>query len=167
MKNESEELMALIKKAEEEKDTSTLAKFQAFGKGTRQQAINYYHYQQWLSCGYQGKPIFNEYGWLKNEIPIENVEVVQLWKTGYHSASVSLFQLPNGKWVNGYSYMLSESGSCVGCSIWRKQYATRQGALNEALDRIKGQIENGTNADKKHLADLTKARQGVRELSLF
>lgn len=162
-----EELRASIEKAQEENDEATLAMFQPFGKGTRQQAMNYRHYEQWLSCGYEGEPQFNEYGWLTNEVPDKDIEEVVLWGEDWHKAVVELAQVPNGKWVNGYNYMLSESGGCAGCSIWHTQYETRREALNAALDRIKRQIESGTNADKKHLADIRKAKQCAIELSLF
>lgn len=166
MKSE-EELKEMLQKAKEEGNEEIVTIFAKFGKNERQQVINYRCYQQWLSCGFKGEPVFNEYGWLNNDIPQSDIEKIPLWHTDYNKSYVEVTQLPNGKWVNGYNYMLQESGGCGGCGIWSKQFSTRMEAIDNVLNRIKGQIERGTNSDKKHLADLKKLKLNLMQPSLF
>lgn len=165
MKTE-EELMELLQLAREDNDTATLEEFRKFGDGDRQQIMNYRHYHHWLNCGYKGEPEFNEYGWCVNDIP-ESFEVIELWQSGYTESYIEVAQLPNGKWVNGCTYMLSESGEVSCCSIWGTRYDTRMKAINSVLERVERHIKQGNNADKKHLTDLQKVRMNLMQPSFF
>lgn len=166
MKTE-EELTELLQKARKEGNKEVIAMFEKFGNNDRQRVMNYRGYYQWLECGYKGEPVFNEYGWYKNDIPDSAIEKIPLWHTDYTESHIEVAHLPNGKWVNGYNYMLQESGGCGGCSIWSTQYNSRVEAINAVLNRIKGQIQRGTNADKKHLADIKKVKLELMQPSLF
>ena len=158
--------MELLQSARDENDTETLEELRKFGNGDRQQVMNYRHYHQWLDCGYKGEPEFNEYGWCANDIP-DGSEVIELWRSGYTESYIEIAQLPNGKWVNGCTYMLSESGEAGCCSIWGTRYDTRMKAISNVLERIERHIKQGTNADKKHLADIKKVRASISQPSLF
>lgn len=166
MKTE-EEVKAMLIKAQQEKDEAMLAEFRKFGEEERLQLSNYRHWLKWRECGYEGKPIFDEYGWLKNEVAENAIEHISLWHNDWIDNFIEVAQLPNGKWVCGYDYMLSESGGCAGCSIWHKQYASRGEAIRNVTDRIKEQIERGTTADKKHLKDIERVQLEAMQLSLF
>ena len=162
-----EELLLLLRKAKENHDEEILNQFQEFGSSERQQVMNYRNYHQWLECGYKGEISFDKYGWCTNEIPASDIEKIELWHNDYTENYIEVAQLPNGKWVNGCFCTLTESGCAGGCSIWGEKYETRLKALDNAIKRITEQIQRGTNADKKHLADIKKVRLEMRQLSLF
>ena len=166
MKTE-EELLLLLRKAKESNNEEILKQFQELGSNERQQVMNYRHYHQWLECGYKGSALFDKYGWCTNEIPASDIEKIELWHNENTENYIEVAQLPNGKWVSGCFYFLAESGCAGGCSIWGEKYNTRFEALNSAIKRITEQIQRGTNADKKHLADLKKLWLDIRQLSLF
>lgn len=166
MKTENE-LLLLLSKAKENNDEEILNKFQEFGGNERQQVMNYRHYHQWLECGYKGSASFDKYGWCTNEIPASDIEKIELWHNDYTENYIEVAQLPNDKWVNGCFYFLSESGCASRCSIWGEKSNTRFEALDSVAKQIIEQIQCGTNADKKHLADMKKVRLGTRQLSLF
>lgn len=157
----------MLQKAKQKNDEAMLSEFRKFGENERQQVMNYQCWLQWCECGYKGEPAFDEYGWLKNEIAENAIERISLWHNDWIDNYIEVAQLPNGKWVSGYDYMLSESGGVAGCSIWHKQYASRKEAINAVLDRIKEHIERGTANDKKHLKDIDKAKLNAMQLSLF
>jgi len=161
------ELLLLLSKAKENNDEEILKQFQEFGSYERQQVINYRHYQQWLECGYKGEISFDKYGWCTNEIPASYIEKIELWHNDYTENYIEVAQLPNGKWVNGCFCTLTESGCAGGCSIWGQKYDTRLEALDSAIKRIIKQLQSGTNADKKHIADMKKLWLDTRQLSLF
>ena len=44
-------------------------------------AMNIRHYEQYLSCGYTGKPSFDKYGWIENGKELkENIETVEVFE---------------------------------------------------------------------------------------
>lgn len=161
------ELLLLLSKAKENNDKEILKQFQDFGSNELQQVINYRRYHQWLECGYEGKISFNKYGWCTNDIPASDIEKIELWHNDYTDNYIEVAQLPNGKWVNGCFYFLSESGCVSKCCIWGEKYNTRLKAMNSVIKRITEKLQRGTNADKKHLADIKKAMLEIRQLSLF
>lgn len=162
-----EELLLLLRKAKENNDEEILKQFQEFGSNERQQVMNYRHYHQWLECGYEGSVSFDKYGWCTNEIPASDIEKIELWHNDNTDNYIEVARIPNGKWVSGFFYFLTESGCASRCSIWGEKYDTRLKALDSVIKRIIEQIQSGTNADKKHLADLKKLRLEIRQLSLF
>lgn len=166
MKTEAE-VNTMLEKALADNDEKVIAEFRRFGDTKRQQIMNYRHYHQWLSCGYEGEPTFNEYGWCNNCIPDDAIEYIPLWSNDCINNEIEVAQLPNGKWVCGYNYMLSDSGGVAGCSIWHTQFASRLEAVRHVANRIKAQIKNGTAADKKHIADVDRAVLNTMQLSLF
>lgn len=139
-----------------------------WGKSREQACRNMRNYAQYRECGFTGDPVFDEYGWIKNEVPKEQVESVTLFGEGASVSSVECLQLPNGRWVSGMHYMLAESGCACGCSIWGKQHDSRMDAL---VARIKSIIEyikhSGKEKDKAHLASIFRAMDDLRQLSLF
>lgn len=161
------ELLLLLRKAKENNDEEILKQFEELGRDERQQVINYRRYHQWLECGYKGEISFDEYGWCSNDIPASDIEKIELWHNDNTDNYIEVAQLPNGKWVNGCFYILTESGCAYGCSIWGEKYNTRLEALDSVIKRITEKIQCGTNADKKHLADMKKLRLEIRQLSLF
>ena len=161
------ELLLLLRKAKENNNEEILNQFQEFGSNERQQVMNYRNYHQWLECGYKCEISFDKYGWCTNEIPASDIEKIELWHNDYTDNYIEVAQLPNGKWVNGCFYFLTESGCAGGCSIWGQKYDTRLKALDSAIKRIIKQLQSGTNADKKHIADLKKLWLDTRQLSLF
>ena len=162
-----QELLLLLRKAKESKNEEILKQFEGLGRDERQQVINYRRYHQWLECGYEDETSFNKYGWCTNEIPASDIEKIELWHNDFTENYIEVAQLPNDQWVSGCHYTLTESGCAGGCSIWGEKYNTRFEALNSAIKRITEQIQRGTNADKKNLADIKKVRLEMRQLSLF
>ena len=160
-------------KAVEENNEEELKWFSQFGseKWENQMITNARAYEQYLSCGYKGKPRFNECGWIENgnhEELKEKTESVNVFKDGQCYAYVSILQHPNGMWVANEQYTLSLSGGGGYPGIWNQQYPTRRDALNAMLDSLIRHIENSSvQKDKKYLSIIRKMRGTTDQLSLF
>lgn len=165
----STEAERILAGARAEHDKLTLRQFEHLGDSDHKRTINYARQDQYYNvCGYKGRLVFDEYGWVKNNVPEESIEKIVLWKRDNGMEDyVEVAQLPSGKWITGYFYMMSESGGACACHIYRPQFDTRNKALEDVLKRIQEQIGRGTAKDKKHLQDIQAARLNLRQLSLF
>lgn len=77
-------------------------------------------YEQHLMCGYSGKPMFNEHGWLGNGHCLElkeKAEFVPVFKDAHFKANMMILQHPNGKWIATAEYNFSISGGSAYSSI--------------------------------------------------
>ncbi len=149
-------------------DEELASEWEPFGCDKRQRCINRHRYDQWLTCGFRGEPVFDDYRWLENGQRIEAQETIPLWKDGTMENTVECAMLPNGKWISGEHYMLSESGCACVLSIWATQYETRLEALSASMRRVIDYIRrNGKQRDKAHIADINRAMDSIRQLSLF
>ena len=151
------------------KDVELLEAFwDVWGKGREKACRNMRSYYQYQDCGYNEEPKFDKYGWIVNDIEKDKVESIRLFGDEPLISTVECLQLPNGKWIGGHHYMLSEQGSSCSCSIWSKQYDSRIEALTSQMrviaDAIKGSKKQ---SDKVHLAAVVHAMDDVRQLSLF
>lgn len=151
------------------KDSELLQTFwSVWGKDRRTACINMRSYDKYQECGYEQEPIFDKYGWLRNGIPEESIETVKVFGDEPLITSVECAQLPNGKWVSGSHWFLSDCGGVTGCSIWGKQYSSRVDALTAVLSSIMQKIKNSkAKKDKSYLPDVVSAMDGIRQLSLF
>ena len=111
----------------------------------RQARENAQHYAQWLSCGYKGDMVLNEYGWCRNDLDKDAIKVLNVIESKQIDAEVEYAQLPNGKWVAG-THLTTKVGCCFGhwhgASIWGKQYDTKGEAVTVALDGIMNAVKN-------------------------
>lgn len=140
----------------------------AWGRDREQACRNKRTYDQYLECGYTGEPCFDEYGWINNEIPKEQIETIRLFGNETLPSTVECIQLPNGKWVGGVHYNLSLAGCACGCSMWGEQYDTRIACLTAKMLIVRNAIRNSTvGKDKEHLTDIVRAMDNLRQLSLF
>lgn len=152
----------------EEKYDASPEAFASWGKTKEQACRNCRAYDQWLSCGFKGEPEFDSFGWLKNGMHIKADETILLWTNGTADNTVECAQLPNGKWISGIHYMLSLTGQVNGLSIWNHQYNSRVEALSTPMRSLIESIKkNGLERDKAHIAEIVKALDDVRQLSLF
>lgn len=157
----------LFDEAVEKKDEKVLAEFQKFGKDKHHMVENYAVYMQFLACGYKEAPKYNKYGWCNNRIPKEDKQHLVLWKDNFDNY-VEYAQLPNGKWVSGYCYMLSESGNIGGCHIFSNQFNSKNEAINDALKVIEKSIRNSNKAiDLAKLQYVQNAKVNLSWPSLF
>lgn len=160
-------------KAVEEGNTEELKWFEMFNKGKweSQMIRNAVEYEQYLRCGYQGQPTFNEYGWLDNGRCAElkkKAEEIQVFMKEQYYAVVMLLQHPNGKWIATTSYMLPQSGGGSYPNIWCTPYPTRREALNAALDSLISRIGSCTaKSDRSFLEEVRKMRCNTAQTSLF
>lgn len=163
--NEAE---ALYIKAKETNDETILREFCKFGNDEHHMIENYASYDQYRLCGYTNPPVFNEYGWCKNDIPKEDIQVLPLWNNGYVTSSINFALLPNGKWVSGYDYMLSESGAVSGSSKWDTQYSSKFEAIKHSLAIVEDAIRRSkVKSDLDHLTEVSKARLNYCQPTLF
>ncbi len=144
------------------------AEWAKWGK-TRDQCIrNRRHYEQWCECGFTGAPSFDLWGWIDNGRNMKPSETIILWSNGVVESYVECLQLPNGKWISGEHWMLSISGYAGGLSIWSHQYDSRIQALSDPMLRLIERIKrDGTTNDKKHIADIYKSLDSIRQMTLF
>lgn len=144
------------------------SEFEAWGKNKEQACRNRRAYDQWLECGFSGEPSFDLFGRFDRDHNLKAQETILLWPDGPIENTVECLQLPNGKWISGIHYMMSESGYCGGLSIWNHQYDSRIEALSkpmrDLIDKIK---KDGKAKDREHIADVVKALDDIRQLSLF
>lgn len=121
--NTEENIIAKFKAALADGDVQTLQYMLSFTERFEQMARNIKTYEQYLSCGFTGKPSFDKYGWIDNEKELEDSkESVPIFREDRTELIAELCQLPNGKWVSGIFLTLSESGHCGGASIWGTQH---------------------------------------------
>lgn len=151
------------------KDPSLLETFWSEWGDSRETACrNMRCYDQYQECGYTDKPQFDKYGWLCNDVPVADIEVVKLYGEEPLISTVECLQLPNGKWVSGSHWHLSLTGRVCGCSIWSRQHDTRINALiyemRQLIDIIK---RDKVKKDEAHIPDIVHAMDNVRQLSLF
>ena len=66
MNRTEEEIINSFKDALANGDVQTLQYMLSFAGNYHQMAMNIRHYEQYLSCGYTGKPSFDKYGWIEN-----------------------------------------------------------------------------------------------------
>lgn len=162
------EAEALYNKAKESNNKTILIEFHKFGNDEHHMIENYATYDQYRLCGYTNPPVFDEYGWCKNEIPKEDIHTLPLWSNGYVSSGINYAQLPNGKWVGGYSYMLSESGAVSGSSKWDTQYNSKFEAIKHSLAIVEDAIRrSNVKSDLEHLKEVSKARLNYCQPTLF
>ena len=160
-------------KAVEENDTEELEWFAQFGspKWENQMITNARCYEQYLKCGYTGKPRFDEHGWLTNghctELK-EGAETLEVFRDGQFHAVVMIVRHPNGTWTASCEYSLSISGGGAYPSIWGTAYHSRREALNASLDGIISHIEKSTvKSDQRYLSAVKRMRGATGQLSLF
>lgn len=158
----------LYNKAIEEKNEKILMEFGKYGKDKHHMIENYAVYTQFLACGYKDAPKYNEYGWCMNEVPKSSKQHLILWGDQYHNSFLEFAQLPNGKWVYGYDYMLSESGACGGCSIFSTQFNSKNEAINAGLKQVEKSIKSSSKAvDLDKLPSIQKLKVNLSWPSLF
>ena len=108
----------------------------------RQERENEKYYKKYLSCGFTGEMPINEYGWfipvLRLHYPVQEITVFD--KNGY-SARIEYCQLPNKKWVAASDLTCPMHGYGSACSVWNKQYETKDEAITVELDRIEKALE--------------------------
>lgn len=85
----------------------------------------------------------DKYGWvipvLKLYHEVEEIEI--FYSKGYH-ASVEYCHLPNGKWVAASDLSCPMHGYTSACSVWNKQYETKEEAIISELNRIEKSLED-------------------------
>ena len=102
MNRTEEEIINSFKDALANGDVQTLQYMLSFAGNYHQMAMNIRHYEQYLSCGYTGKPSFDKYGWIENGKELkENIETVEVFEDNGKYLSIELLQLANGNWVHG------------------------------------------------------------------
>ncbi len=165
------EVEARYTRAIKEKDKKELAYFRQFGNDERHITENAAAYEQWLSMGYTGRPRLTDVGWLTNGSHKElkpNFETITAFTDGRFGCEILLLRHPNGQWTNGLHLCLSESGSYSSPSIWGEIYATRQDALNAAIDYCISEIERSDiKSDKKYLQPVRALRMEAMQQDLF
>lgn len=108
----------------------------------RQQRENEMYYKKWLKCGFTGEMPINEYGWFIPVLRLHyNVENIQIFDKNGYRASIEYCHLPNGKWIATSDLSCPMHGFGSACSVWDKQYETKEEAVLSALDRIKKGLE--------------------------
>lgn len=165
------EVEARYTRAIKEKDKKELAYFRQFGEDELHIIENAASYEQWLSMGYTGRPRLNDAGWLANgsckELEL-NFETINAFTDGRFGCEILLLRHPNGQWTNGQHLCLSESCSYSSPSIWGETYATRQEALNAAIDYCLSEIERSDiKSDKKYLQPVRALRMEAIQQDLF
>ena len=132
-------------------------------------AQNRRHYEQYLSCGYTGKPSFDKYGWIENGKELkENIETVEVFEDNGKYLSIELLQLANGNWVHGIRLGLSERGYAGGADIWGTQYATRHDAYLAALKRaLKMTSDSAKSTEMKYIKVIKGKMAESKQLCLF
>lgn len=142
--------------------------FAKWGRDREQVCRNMRAYDMYRSCGFNEEPKFDRYGWCENNIPKEGIETITLFDDEPLYAKVECVQIPNGKWVGGRHFMLSSSGGAFSVSIWGTQYETRIYCLTAMMQDVAHKIKESVAAkDRKHLEDVVKAIDDVRQLTLF
>lgn len=159
--NEAEKL---YKKAKECGDKVILAKFKAMGKDEYQQIENFSHYDQWLSCGFKGEPVYDEWGWVKNKIPEKDIDRIYLWDRAY----IDYACLPNGLWASGVTFDLSETGYYCSCDIFSDTFPTKNKAIEKGLKQVEEAIRHShIVADRQYQKYIDKARLALMQPTLF
>lgn len=169
MNRTEEEIINSFKEALANGDVKTLQYMLSFTDNYYQMAQNIRYYEQYLSCGYTGKPSFSRYGWIDNGKELkEDVETVKIFEDNGKHLYIELLQLANGKWVHGIDLGLSESGYIDGADIWGTQYATRHDAYMEALRRaLKMTTDFGKGTEMKYIKLIKEKMAESLQLSLF
>lgn len=152
-------------------DKKELSYFWQFGTEYRRITENAATYEQYLSLGYTDAPRINDVGWLTNGSHKElkdRFEVIQVFVHGHHECRIMLLRFPNGRWSNGQRLEVAGAYSYSSPSIWGNTYATRQDALNAAIDLCVECIENSiTHSDKKYLVPVQQLRMSIMQQDLF
>ena len=165
------EVEARYSRAMEMNDKKELAYFRQFGTDERHITENAARYEQWLSMGYTGRPRLTDVGWLTNGSHKElkaNYETITAFSNGCFYCEILLLRHPNGQWTKGLHLCLSESSSYSSPSIWGETYATRQEALNAAIDYCLSEIERSDiKSDKKYLQPVRALRMEAIQQDLF
>lgn len=108
----------------------------------RQKRENERYYKQWLACGFTGEMPIDEYGWFIPVLRLHcNVENIQIFDKNGYRASIEYCHLPNGNWIATSDLSCPIHGFGSACSVWDKQYKTKEEAILSALDRIEKGLE--------------------------
>ena len=169
MNRTEEEIINSFKDALANGDVQTLQYMLSFAGNYQQMAMNIRHYEQYLSCGYTGKPSFDKYGWIENGKELkENIETVEVFEDNGKYLSIELLQLANGNWVHGIRLGLSERGYAGGADIWGTQYATRHDAYLAALKRaLKMTSDSAKSTEMKYIKVIKEKMAESKQLCLF
>lgn len=144
------------------------SEWEKWGGNKRQRCMNRRSYDKYKECGFTDEPIFDSYGWFQNDRTLEAQETITLWLSENHKNAVECLQLPNGKWISGIHYMLSESGCFHGLSVWNKQYDSRVKALSSPILPLLNRLRKSSRQkDREHVTDIVKALDNIKQLTLF
>lgn len=167
--NAEENIIAKFKAALADGDVQTLQYMLSFTERFEQMARNIKTYEQYLACGFTGKPSFDKYGWIDNEKELEDSkESVPIFREDRAELIIELCQLPNGKWVSGIFLTLSESGHCGGASIWGNQHPDRLSAYMESLKKALSFVQHSScKYDMKYIKIIKQEIAAALQPCLF
>ena len=172
-------LLNEILKTIQQNDPKQMKWFCQFGDGLRAIVFNVFAYRCGLKFGFT-EINFDEYGWLKRPIFLDQEELrfglTEKGRYGSYS-TITLGKGPNKKWTYGLSIAYGTAGSSSGICVYNPIFNSREDALNHAIQKLKNVMvlkvgdKDTTNYNQKVILATLKSIDSTQvakiQLSLF
>ena len=110
-------------------------------------------YQQYLSCGYEKPMELDQYGWCKNEIQVEEMEQIDIFRKNTDFGYIQIVQIPNGNWIACGNFNCNTYGFFGRPNVWMRQHKTKYEAIKAELDNMLDHIDERDRTKKSFIIE--------------